>query len=94
MLTTFAGPNFYDATILSNVTSDMRICKEEIFGPIAPVFTFETEEEALSVANDCDVGLASYIFTESLSRATRISEQLEFGMVALNTGVVSNAAAP
>ncbi|KAM0722904.1 hypothetical protein Q7P37_001102 [Cladosporium fusiforme] len=88
------GPNFYDATILSNVTSDMRVCKEEIFGPIAPVFTFETEEEALSIANDCDVGLASYIFTEGLARAARMSELLEFGMVALNTGVVSNAAAP
>lgn len=72
----------------------MRVCRDEIFGPVAPIFKFDTEEEAISVANDCDVGLASYLFTENLNRAARISELLQFGMVALNTGVVSNAATP
>ena len=72
----------------------MRVCRDEIFGPVAPIFKFVTEEEAVLTANDCDVGLASYVFTENLNRATRVSELLQFGMVALNTGVVSNAAAP
>lgn len=72
----------------------MRVCRDEIFGPVAPIFKFVTEEEAVLAANDCDVGLASYVFTENLNRATRVSELLQFGMVALNTGVVSNAAAP
>jgi succinate-semialdehyde dehydrogenase/glutarate-semialdehyde dehydrogenase len=72
----------------------MRVCKEEIFAPIAPVFTFQTEDEALSAANDCDVGLAAYIFTKDINRAARVTEQLQFGMVALNTGVISDAALP
>lgn len=72
----------------------MRVCKEEIFAPIAPVFSFETEDAVLAIANDCDVGLAAYIFTQDFNRATRITEQLQFGMVALNTGVISDAALP
>jgi succinate-semialdehyde dehydrogenase/glutarate-semialdehyde dehydrogenase len=72
----------------------MRVCKEEIFAPIAPVFTFQTEDEALSAANDCDVGLAAYIFTQDINRGARVTEQLQFGMVALNTGVISDAALP
>jgi succinate-semialdehyde dehydrogenase/glutarate-semialdehyde dehydrogenase len=72
----------------------MRVCKDEIFGPIAPIFRFETEEDVVSTANDCDVGLASYLFTENLNLATRVSELLQFGMVAINTGVVSNSATP
>lgn len=88
------GPNFFEPTILSNVTADMRVCKEEIFAPIAPVFAFQTEDDALMMANDCDVGLAAYIFTQDVNRATRVTEQLQFGMVALNTGVISDAALP
>jgi succinate-semialdehyde dehydrogenase/glutarate-semialdehyde dehydrogenase len=72
----------------------MRLVREEIFGPIAPIFSFDDEESIIQTANKCDVGLASYIFTQDLSRATRITEQLQFGMVAVNSGVVSDAAAP
>jgi len=89
-----AGPNFFEPTILSNVSSDSRVCKEEIFGPVAPVSVFHTEEAVLSMANDCDVGLAAYIFTQDVNRATRVTEQLHFGMVALNTGIISDAALP
>ena len=72
----------------------MRIFREEIFGPIAPVQKFSTEEEAVDAANRCDVGLASYIFTRDINTAARVSETLHFGMVALNTGVISDAGAP
>ncbi|CZR42697.1 putative UGA2-succinate semialdehyde dehydrogenase [Fusarium proliferatum ET1] len=88
------GPNFFDPTILSNVETSMRVVDEEIFGPVAPVFSFDEEEAIIQVANKCDVGLASYIFTQDLNRATRVTEQLQFGMVAVNSGVVSDAAAP
>lgn len=79
---------------MSNVRKDMRVCRDEIFGPIAPIFQFESEDEVVSIANDCDVGLASYLFTTNLNLATRVSELLQFGMVAINTGIVSNAATP
>lgn len=72
----------------------MKVAQEEIFGPVAPIFTFETGAEALNAANACDVGLASYVFTRDYNRAVRVTEGLEFGMVALNTGVISDAAAP
>ncbi|EWG38461.1 succinate-semialdehyde dehydrogenase [Fusarium verticillioides 7600] len=88
------GSNFFAPTILSNVDTSMRVVDEEIFGPVAPVFSFDEEEAIVQVANKCDVGLASYIFTQDLNRATRITEQLQFGMVAVNSGVVSDAAAP
>lgn len=88
------GSNFFAPTILSNVKTSMRVVDEEIFGPIAPVFSFDEGEAIIQVANKCDVGLASYIFTQDLNRATRITEQLQFGMVAVNSGVISDAAAP
>ncbi|KAF5586705.1 aldehyde dehydrogenase C-terminal [Fusarium pseudocircinatum] len=88
------GSNFFAPTILSNVKTSMRVVDEEIFGPVAPVFSFNEEEAIIQVANKCDVGLASYIFTQDLNRAMRITEQLQFGMVAVNSGVVSDAAAP
>ncbi|KAJ5087342.1 hypothetical protein N7456_010958 [Penicillium angulare] len=88
------GPNFYEPTILTNVTTDMLVVKDEIFGPVAPIFTFDTEDEVVATANKCDVGLASYIFTKDVTRANRVSELLQFGMVAVNTGVVSDAASP
>lgn len=72
----------------------MSVMKEEIFGPVAPIFTFDTEDEVVASANACDVGLASYIFTRDVTRASRVSELLQFGMVAINTGVVSDAASP
>ncbi|KAF5674139.1 aldehyde dehydrogenase C-terminal [Fusarium circinatum] len=88
------GSNFFAPAILSNVETSMRVVDEEIFGPVAPVFSFDEEEAIIQVANKCDVGLASYIFTQDLNRATIITEQLQFGMVAVNSGVVSDAAAP
>lgn len=72
----------------------MQIMQEEIFGPVATVSAFDNEEEVIDAANDCDVGLASYIFTQDIVRAQRVSERLHAGMVAINSGVVSDAATP
>jgi succinate-semialdehyde dehydrogenase/glutarate-semialdehyde dehydrogenase len=72
----------------------MRLVKEEIFGPLAPVFSFDSEENIVDISNKCEVGLASYIFTQDLNRAARMSELLQFGMVAINSGAVSDAASP
>ena len=89
------GPGwFYQPTVLTDVPADARIAVEEIFGPVAPISTFQTEEEALTRANDTAYGLIAYAFTRDLSRALRVSEALEFGMVGINQGVVSNPAAP
>ncbi|MBK8756291.1 MAG: NAD-dependent succinate-semialdehyde dehydrogenase [Actinomycetales bacterium] len=89
------GPGwFYQPTVLTDVPADARIAVEEIFGPVAPISTFRTEDEALTRANDTAYGLIAYIFTRDLSRALRVSEALEFGMVGVNQGVVSNPAAP
>jgi succinate-semialdehyde dehydrogenase / glutarate-semialdehyde dehydrogenase len=89
------GPGyFYDATVLADVPSDARVLTEEIFGPVAPVATFNTEDEAVAAANNTEFGLAAYLYTSDLKRALRVSERLETGMVGLNQGLVSNAAAP
>lgn len=88
------GGLFFEPTILSGVTQDMKVAKEETFGPLAPVFKFTSEEEVIQYANDTEFGLASYFFTQNFSRAMRVSDALEYGMVALNTGLLSNAAAP
>ncbi len=85
---------FYDATVLAEVPGDARLLKEEIFGPVAPVATFTTEDEAIAAANNTEFGLAAYLFTSDLKRALRVSERLETGMIGLNQGLVSNAAAP
>jgi len=85
---------YYPPTLLSDVPADSRIVHEEIFGPIASVVRFSTEEEVLRLANASQYGLASYVFTENLDRAIRVSERLEVGMVGLNRGVLSNVAAP
>ncbi|ASY37988.1 NAD-dependent succinate-semialdehyde dehydrogenase [Taylorella equigenitalis] len=85
---------FFEPTVISNATTDMLVAKEEIFGPIAPVFKFEDEDEAIKLANDTIFGLASYIYTENLNQTIRVSEKLEYGMVGVNTGLISNAAAP
>ena len=85
---------FYPPTVLTGVPHDARMRHEEIFGPVAPIATFETEEEAITAANDTEYGLASYIFTRDLDRALRVSERIETGMVGLNQGIVSNPAAP
>lgn len=88
------GTNFYELTILGDVDDTMRVSKEETFGPLAALFRFATEEEVINRANNCDVGLASYVMTTDLARSYRVSERLEFGMVALNTGGISDAPAP
>jgi succinate-semialdehyde dehydrogenase/glutarate-semialdehyde dehydrogenase len=85
---------FYDPTVLSGVPADARLLREEIFGPVAPVRPFRTEEEALAAANDSEYGLVSYLFTRDVKRAIRVAERLESGMVGLNQGIVSNPAAP
>jgi succinate-semialdehyde dehydrogenase/glutarate-semialdehyde dehydrogenase len=85
---------FYAPTVLAKVTDDARMLKEEIFGPVAPVATFGSEEEALAAANDTEYGLVAYVYTSDLKRAIRVCEGLETGMVGLNQGMVSNATAP
>ena len=85
---------FYAPTVLANVPNDASILGSEIFGPVAPVTTFRTEEEAIRLANASEYGLASYLFTRDHARMLRVAEQIEFGMVGFNAGVISNAAAP
>src|SRR4051794_29110801 len=85
---------FYAPTVLGDVPESARLLKEEIFGPVAPVATFETEEEALERANDTEFGLVAYLYTNDLNRTLRVVEGLEYGMVGVNQGMVSNAAAP
>jgi succinate-semialdehyde dehydrogenase/glutarate-semialdehyde dehydrogenase len=80
--------------VLLNVSTDAEIMREEIFGPIAPVYVFETEAQAIERANDTEYGLVSYVYTKDLSRALRVAEKLEAGMIALNRGLVSDPAAP
>ncbi len=88
------GGNFFEPTIVADITSDMRLAREEIFGPVAPLFRFETEEEAVQIANDTEFGLAAYFFTRDYARVFRVSEALEYGMVAVNDGILSTEVAP
>lgn len=89
------GPgNFYPATVLVGVPAGARILKEEVFGPVAPIVGFDTEEQGIAAANDTEYGLAAYIWTKSLDRALRVAEALEAGMVGVNRGVISDPAAP
>ncbi len=88
------GGAFYQPTVLSNVTADMRLAREEIFGPVAPVFKFKTEQEAIDMANDTEFGLASYFYSRDVGRIFRVSEALEYGMVGVNTGLISSCEVP
>ena len=89
------GPgNFYPATVLTDVPPNARILTEEVFGPVAPIIGFDTEEDGVAAANNTEYGLASYIYTESLDRALRVAEAIESGMVGVNRGVISDPAAP
>lgn len=88
------GANFFEMTVLGDVDDSMQVTSEETFGPLAALTKFKTEEEVIRRANKVEVGLASYLMTSDLSRHYRVSEQLEFGMVAVNTGVISDNAAP
>ncbi|MBW9059506.1 MULTISPECIES: NAD-dependent succinate-semialdehyde dehydrogenase [Agrobacterium] len=88
------GPQYTAPIVLIGATTGMRLASEETFGPVAPLFRFETEEEAIAIANGTPFGLAAYFYTESLRRAWRVGEALEFGMVGLNTGAISTEVAP
>jgi len=85
---------FFEPTVLGNVTAEARLLKEEIFGPVAPITSFESEQQAIAAANDTEYGLVAYVFTRDLKRALRVCEGLETGMIGLNQGMVSNAGAP
>jgi succinate-semialdehyde dehydrogenase/glutarate-semialdehyde dehydrogenase len=90
-----AGPGyFYRPTVLTHVPAASRVLSEEIFGPVAPIVSFATEEEAIARANATEYGLMGYVFTRDFNRALRVAEALDTGMVGLNQGVASNAAAP
>ena len=88
------GACFLEPTILTNVSNDMRVFREEIFGPVAPLFKFSTEEEAIAMANDTEFGLASYFYARDVGRIWRVSEALEYGIVGINEGIISNEMAP
>jgi succinate-semialdehyde dehydrogenase/glutarate-semialdehyde dehydrogenase len=89
------GPGyFYEPTVLADVTPDARLLKEEIFGPVAPVIAFDSEDDAIHAANDTEFGLVAYVYTKDLKRAFRVCEALDSGMIGLNQGLVSNAGAP
>ncbi|HFE9906531.1 TPA: NAD-dependent succinate-semialdehyde dehydrogenase [Acinetobacter baumannii] len=88
------GGTFFEPTVLTGVTQDMKVSKEETFGPLAPLFRFKTEDEAVTMANDTEFGLAAYLFTQSTARQWRVGEALEYGMVGINTGAISNEVAP
>ena len=88
------GHSFFEPTILTNVTQDMAVAKEETFGPLAPLFKFESEDEVIGYANDTEFGLASYFYSRDIGRIFRVSEALEYGMVGVNSGLISNEIAP
>ncbi|MFZ9085787.1 MAG: NAD-dependent succinate-semialdehyde dehydrogenase [Steroidobacteraceae bacterium] len=88
------GGTFYEPTVLADVTPAMQVAREETFGPVAPLFRFETEAQAIAMANDTEFGLAAYFYTRDLARSWRVSEGLEYGMVGVNTGLISTEVAP
>ncbi|CAH0200160.1 succinate-semialdehyde dehydrogenase/glutarate-semialdehyde dehydrogenase [Pseudomonas frederiksbergensis] len=88
------GGNFFEPTVLGDVTPAMLVARDETFGPLAPLFRFDTEAEAIAMANDTEFGLASYVYTRDLGRAWRVSEALEYGMVGVNEGLISTEVAP
>jgi succinate-semialdehyde dehydrogenase/glutarate-semialdehyde dehydrogenase len=88
------GGTFYEPTVLTGVTPAMMVAREETFGPVAPLFRFKTEQEAIAMANDTEFGLAAYLYTRDLARSWRVSEALEYGIVGLNTGIISTEVAP
>jgi succinate-semialdehyde dehydrogenase / glutarate-semialdehyde dehydrogenase len=85
---------FYTPTVLADVTAEMLCAREETFGPVAPVFRFETEAEAIELANATEFGLASYFYSRDIGRIFRVAEALEYGMVGINTGLISTAEVP
>jgi len=88
------GPCYYEPTILTDVTNDMPVARNEIFGPVAPILRFSSEEEAIAMANDSEVGLAAYFYSRDVGRVWRVGEALEYGIVGANEGIISNEMAP
>jgi succinate-semialdehyde dehydrogenase/glutarate-semialdehyde dehydrogenase len=88
------GGSFFEPTVVADVTTAMKVAKEETFGPLAPLFRFQTEKEALRMANDTEFGLASYFYTRDIGRIFRVAEALECGIVGINAGLISAAIAP
>jgi succinate-semialdehyde dehydrogenase/glutarate-semialdehyde dehydrogenase len=88
------GFGFFEPTVLSGVTPEMKISKEETFGPLAPLFRFSSDEEVIRMANDTEFGLAAYFYSRDIGRVWRVAEALEYGMVGINTGLISNEVAP
>ena len=85
---------FYEPTVISNANDTMMLAEEEIFGPVSPVFKFTTEEEAIHIANNTTYGLAAYFYSNDVNRCWRVAEQLEYGMVGINEGLISTEIAP
>jgi succinate-semialdehyde dehydrogenase/glutarate-semialdehyde dehydrogenase len=88
------GGTFFEPTVLSGATPAMRLAREEIFGPVAPIFSFKDEAEAVRMANDTEFGLAAYFYSRDIARAWRVGEALDYGMVGINSGMISNEVAP
>ena len=88
------GHSFFEPTVLTGVTPDMLVAKEETFGPLAPLFKFSSDEEVVGYANDTEFGLAAYFYSRDIGRVWRVAEALEYGMVGINTGMISNEVAP
>jgi succinate-semialdehyde dehydrogenase / glutarate-semialdehyde dehydrogenase len=88
------GGLFYEPTVISGATQDMLIAREETFGPVAAVFKFTDEKEVIALANDTEFGLASYFYSRDIARVFRVAEALEYGMVGVNTGLISNEVGP
>ena len=88
------GGSFVEPTILTQVSDDMKVFREEIFGPVAPLFKFRTEEEAITMANDTEFGLACYFYSRDIGRIWRVGEGLDYGIVGINEGIISNEMAP
>ena len=88
------GGSFFEPTVLTDVTTDMVITKEETFGPVAPLYRFKSEEDAVKMANDTEFGLASYFYSRDIGRIWRVAEALEYGIVGINEGIISTEVAP
>ena len=88
------GSRFFEATVLADASAEMLCAREETFGPVAPVFRFHTEDEVIQLANDTEFGLASYFYSRDVGRIFRVGEALEYGMVGVNTGLISTAEVP
>lgn len=88
------GMTFFEPTVIGDVTQKMKVAREETFGPLAPLFRFKTDDEVVAMANDTEFGLASYFYSRDIGRIWRVAEQLEYGMIGINTGIISNEVAP